>query len=149
MLGMAVGAVIENREAIANASAPVRNVASGAVHVVFATIWKSAVVQAAFIAIWVAIYVFTTLLGLSMVNVTANPMFLLSFGLFLSLLVPSVVFAREVYRAANTVKVKNAEQRVKAKQEREQAEAKYAEAVAAWEASQQSVPITQPMPQFH
>lgn len=154
LVGAAVGAVLENSEAIKNVSAPTVNAAGGALQVIFGTIWKSIAISAALMVVWFVTYIFTYVLAGT--NVVGSPKVMFLLGAFNFLILPAIVLAREVFRVSKGVRVKNAVQKEQARVEREAKEAEYAKAIEAWniqqqqaaqDNQQQAAPATMAMPQ--
>jgi type VI protein secretion system component VasK len=109
LLGTAVGVALENHEAIRNVSAPAINAVGGVVQIIFRTFWKSTVVGLGLLVVWFASFAFTYILGGT--NVLGSPTFTALFGLFLFLVLPSIICVREARRVTKDVARKNQAQR--------------------------------------
>lgn len=106
LLGMVVGAALENREALQNVGVPAKNVAGGVGKVIWGTMWKSTVLGFGIILVWAASFVCTYMLGRGN-SVMGQPMVTVLLGLFLFLIMPALVLAREVRRVGKNVTAKN------------------------------------------
>lgn len=106
LLGMVVGAALENREALQNVGVPAKNVAGGVGKVIWGTMWKSTVLGFGIILVWAASFVCTYMLGRGN-SVMGQPMVTVFLGLFLFLVMPALVLAREVRRVGKNVTAKN------------------------------------------
>lgn len=106
LLGMAVGAALENREALQNVGVPAKNVAGGVGKVIWGTMWKSTVLGFGIILVWAAAFICTYMLGRGN-SVMGQPMVTVLLGLFLFLVMPVLVAVRETRRVGKAVTAKN------------------------------------------
>lgn len=106
LLGMAVGAALENREALQNVGVPAKNVAGGVGKVIWGTMWKSTVLGIGVFLVWAATFICTYMLGRGN-SVMGQPMVTVLLGLFLFLVMPVLVAVRETRRVGKAVTAKN------------------------------------------
>lgn len=143
LLGTAVGVALENHEAIRQAGAPAINAAGGALQVIFRTFWKSIAVGAGLLLVWFVTYVSTYIL--TGTNVVGSPGVMMLFGVFLFLVMPSIILIREANKVSKAVAAKNKAQREAVQAQQDAQAAEHARAMEAWQASQQNAP-TQALP---
>lgn len=134
LLGMAVGAALENHEALRNASVPAKNAVTGAGQVIFRTWWKSTVVGFGLLVVWFASFAFTYILGGTLA--LGDPTFMGLFAVVLFVVMPTIVFLRESRRVSKDVTAKNAAHRKFVEFERQAQDEQNARAIADWQASQ-------------
>lgn len=144
LLGTAVGVALQNQEAIRRATAPAMNTVGGVATLIFRTAWKSAALGAGFLVVWFAAFATSYILGGT--NVLARPTAMFLFGIFLFVVLPTVVFLLESKKVRKSVAAKNQAQReayqahmaqVAAQQEREEQERREAAEFAAYQQAQQ------------
>lgn len=134
LLGMAVGAALENHEALRSASVPAKNAVTGVGQVIFRTWWKSTVVGFGLLVVWFASFAFTYLLGGTLA--LGDPTFMGLFAVVMFVVMPTIVFLRESRRVSKDVTAKNDAHRKFVEFERQAQEERNAKALAEWNTHQ-------------
>jgi hypothetical protein len=134
LLGMAVGAALENRDALQHVAVPAKNVAGGVGKVIWGTWWKSTVVGFGLLVVWFASFAFTYILGGTVA--LGDPTLMALFGVVLFVVMPAIVLLREVKRVGKTVTAKNDAHRKFVEFERNAQAEQNAKAISDWQAQQ-------------
>jgi hypothetical protein len=149
LLGTAVGVALENREQLKTLGQPTFNAVGGVFQVIFGAMWKSTVVGLGLMVVWFASFAFSYILGGT--NVLGSPTVMFLFGIFMFMVMPTIVLIRESKRVSKKVSAKNEAQRLAVQQEREAQAAANAQATANWNAQQAQLQAQfqpQQQPQF-
>ena len=134
ILGAALGAALQNHEAIKRVGAPAAAHVGGGFKVIWNTLWKTTVLNIGIMMMWLAAFAASYMLTVN--PVLGSPMFMGFLALVIFIFSPMAVFIREARRMGRVMAARKVERDAAAAFEQEQQEAQYAQMLAAWEAQQ-------------